>query len=57
MNINTKKHIEAAKQQKIKAYGHVDLGPGDLLYIPPFWWHRGGNVGSKHWHKYLVSGG
>ena len=40
VNINTKKHIEAAKQQKIKAYGHVDLGPGDLLYIPPFWWHR-----------------
>ena len=40
VNINTKKHIEAAQQQKIKAYGHVDLGPGDLLYIPPFWWHR-----------------
>lgn len=40
VNINTKKHIEAAKQHKIKAYGHVDLGPGDLLYIPPFWWHR-----------------
>lgn len=24
----------------IPPYGYVDLKPGDLLYIPPFWWHR-----------------
>ena len=24
----------------IEPYGYVDLKPGELLYIPPFWWHR-----------------
>merc|ERR1712196_223515 len=40
INAYTKNMINDATKRKIESYGYVDLEPGDLLYIPPFWWHR-----------------
>ena len=28
------------KSVQSNPFGVADIGPGELLYIPPFWWHR-----------------
>ena len=55
INPETKRFLTQVQENKIKSYGYADLEPGDLLYIPPFWWHRvetlQASIGINTWSK------
>lgn len=39
VNIDEPDEVRFPKLADAQPY-HVEIGPGDMLYIPPFWWHQ-----------------